>query len=101
MHLDDRGYCTRLSGGWLLTVSTLDHETVIWLTHNQLDDGFYEGTVAGDIVLDLDALGYVPTVYHDGGETPPLVLFHPARLDLTPYVWEPKSGRFYQAGGDA
>lgn len=98
MDLDDRGYCTRLAGGWLLTVSMLEHETVIWLTHNQLDNGFYEGTVVGDILIDLETRGYVPSVYHEGGERSPLVLFHPARRDLPAYVWEPVSGRFYRAG---
>lgn len=99
MQLDDRGYVTHLRGGWMLTVSALDRETVVWLTNKRLDGGFYEGTIAGDLLLDLDALGYVPSVYHEGDESPPLVLFHPARLDLSPYVWEPLSGRFYQAGG--
>ena len=80
------GYVANLLGGWKLTISASAGETIAWLQH----DG-----------LDLDRLGYVPTVYHDGGETPPLVLFHAAQPDRAPYIWEPKSGRVYQAGAPA
>ena len=92
------GYVANLLGGWKLTVSAGDGECMAWLQHDGLDRGWYETVVAGTLFLDLDRLGYVPTVYHDGGETPPLVLFHPAQPDRAPYIWEPKSGRVYQAG---
>lgn len=92
------GYVANLLGGWKLTISAGAGETVAWLQHDDLDTGWYETVVAGELFLDLDRLGYVATVYHDGGETPPLVLFHPARPDRAPYVWEPLSGRVYHAG---
>ncbi len=92
------GYIVNLLAGWKLTVSSRDGQTIAWLTHDTLDTGFYETVIVGETFIDLDRLDYVPTVYHDGGETPPLVLFHAARRDLPPYVWEPSSGRVYQAG---
>jgi len=92
------GYVAELLGGWTLTVSADAGETVAWLTNDALDTGWYETVAAGAVFLDLDGLGYVPTVYHDGGEAPPLVIFHAARRDLAPYVWEPRSGRLYRAG---
>ena len=95
------GYVANLLGGWKLTVSAGDGECVAWLQHDGLDCGWYETVVAGALFLDLDRLGYVPTVCHDGGETPPLVLFHAAQPDRAPYIWEPKSGRVYQAGAPA
>ncbi len=95
------GYVANLLGGWKLTISASAGETIAWLQHDDLDTGWYETVVTGELFLDLDRLGYVPTVYHDGGETPPLVLFHAAQPDRAPYIWEPKSGRVYQAGAPA
>jgi hypothetical protein len=92
------GYVKHLANGWQLIVGELTGECVAWLTHNSLATGWYETVVAGTIFLDLDCLGYVPSIYHDGGETPPLVFFHAAQRDRDPYVWEPKSGRVYQSG---
>lgn len=94
------GYTAKLATSWTLTVTAFDGETMAWLTHPTLDTGFYECVRPGETLIDLDLLGYVPTVYHDGGDAPPLVLFHAPRLDLPPYVWEPRSGRLYQAGSD-
>lgn len=99
MTSDIRGYHLELLDGWKLTVNAWDGHTVAWLTNNGLDTGFYETELPGDDMLSLEALGYVPSVYYEGVEAPPLVLFHPARFELAPYVWEPASGRFYQAGG--
>ena len=95
------GYVANLLGGWKLTVSAGDGACVAWLQHDGLDRGWYETMVAGTLFLDLDRLGYVATVYHDGGEAAPLVLFHPAQLDRAPYVWEPRSGHVYRAGKSA
>lgn len=92
------GYIASLLGGWSLTVSFGDRECVAWLHNNGLDQGWYETVVPGEIFLDLDRLGYVPTIYHDGGDAAPLVIFHAARLDRLPYVWEPRTGRIYRAG---
>jgi len=96
---EETGYVANLLAGWKLTVSSCAGHTIAWLTHDGLDTGFYETVIAGETFLNLDRLGYVPTVYHDGGETVPLVLFHAARLDLPPYIWEPSSGRVYRVGG--
>lgn len=99
MDSEPRGYVAQLLGGWSLTVSAFDGETIVWLMNNTLDTGFYEIVLVGNILIDLtEHLGYVATAYHEGIEMPPLVLFHPARLDLPAYVWEPASGRFYRAG---
>ncbi len=95
------GYVANLLGGWRLTVSAGGGECIAWLSHDHLDTGWYETVVAGTLFLDLDRLGYVPTVYHDGGEAAPLVLFHASQLDRVPYVWEPRSGRVYRAGKSA
>lgn len=94
------GYLANLLGGWTLTVTALDGECVAWLQHDGLDLGWYEAVVAGEIFLDLDRLGYLPTVYHEGGETVPLVIFHAAQPDRRSYVWEPRTGRVYAARGD-
>ncbi|MGI8548219.1 MAG: hypothetical protein ACR2M1_12965 [Gemmatimonadaceae bacterium] len=96
---DIRGYHLELRDGWKLTVNAWSGYTVAWLTNRGLDTGFYETELPGETMLDLEALGYVPSVYSEGVEAPPLVLFHSAQLELAPYVWEPASGRFYQAGG--
>jgi hypothetical protein len=85
--------------GWKLTVSSLDGNTVAWLTNDAIDAGFYESEIQGELLIDLARIGYVPTVYHDGGDAPPLVVFHAAQRNLDPYVWEPASGRIYRAGG--
>jgi hypothetical protein len=92
------GYLANLLGGWKLTVSAGDGACIAWLSNAHLDTGWYETVVTGAFFLDLDRLGYVPTVYHDGDETPPLVLFHAVRPNRGPYVWEPRSGRVYRAG---
>jgi hypothetical protein len=99
----ERGYMIELLRGWRLVVYPLDGGTAAWLTNDRLDTGFYESDLAGETLLDLEALDYVPSVYHEGVEAPPLVLFHAARADLPAWVWEPASGRLYQAGsaGDA
>lgn len=99
MHPEPRGYVAQLLGGWSLTVSAFGGVTIAWLTNGGLDSGFYEAVITGDVLIDLtEHLGYVASVYHEEIDTPPLVLFHPARLDLPIYVWEPASGRFYRAG---
>jgi hypothetical protein len=92
------GYMANLSGGWILTVTALDGECVAWLHHDGLARGWYETVVADELFLDLDRMGYLPTVYHDGGEVAPLVLFHAPQPGRLPYVWEPRSGRVYRAG---
>lgn len=92
------GYVANLLSGWKLTVSVGDGECIAWLSHDHFDSGWYETVIVGELFLDLDRLGYVPTVYHDGEETAPLVVFHAARLDLPAYVWEPLSGRVYPTG---
>jgi len=95
---DVRGYYLELLDGWQLTVSTLDEETVAWLTNDGVDSGFYEVALPGHDLIDLEALGYVPSVYWERIDAPPLLLFHASRLDVRPYVLEPASGRFYRAG---
>lgn len=99
MQSASKGYIADLLYGWSLTVSAVAGETVAWLQNDALTSGFYEVVIAGDALIDLtERLGYVASIYHEGVEAPPLVLFHPARLDLPAYVWEPASGRFYRAG---
>jgi len=87
-----KGYVTHLLAGWRLTVSAFDGDTIAWLTNDGVDTGFYETVMPGNLLIDLDRLGYVPTVYHDGGEMPPLVIFHAAQLDAPRYVWTPARG---------
>jgi hypothetical protein len=99
MASDIRGWHLELLNGWAITVNAWDGESVAWLTNRGLDSGVYESTIAGDLLTDLEALGYVLSVYHEEIEAPPLVTFHAARRTLPAYVWEPASGRFYQAGG--
>jgi len=84
---DNDGYTLHLMAGWQLTVSAIGDENTAWLTNNSLDSGFYETTVLANIFLDLEHAGFVPTVYHEEIETPPLVLFHAAQ-----------TGRVYEAG---
>ena len=101
MQPDTDGYIVPLLAGWQLTVSAVDGQSIAWLTNNRVGTGFYETVLAGELFLELKRLGYMPTVYHDGGDGPPLVLFHAAQPDRAPYIWEPKSGRVYQAGAPA
>jgi len=98
MQPDTDGYSRQLTNGWQLTVSAVGNENIAWLTNDHLDTGFYETTVPANIFIDLEHAGFVPTVYHEGIETPPLVLFHAARSGLQPWVWEPATGRIYEAG---
>ena len=95
---DVRGYYLELLDGWHLTVSVLGEETVAWLTNDGVDSGFYEVALPGHDLIDLEALGYVPSVYWEQIDAPPLLLFHAPRLDVRPYVLELASGRFYRAG---
>jgi hypothetical protein len=96
-----RGYYLELLDGWQLTVSTLGEETVAWLTNDGVDTGFYEIALPCHELIDLETLGYVPSVYWERIDAPPLVLFHAPRPGVPPYVLEPASGRFYRAGEGA
>lgn len=98
MQRNTDGYNVQLMAGWQLTVSAVGNENIAWLTNDRLDTGFYETTVLANIFIELEHAGFVPTVYHEGMETPPLVLFHAVRSGLRPWVWEPATGRVYEAG---
>ncbi len=98
MQPDTDGYSMQLTDGWQLTVSAVGNENIAWLTNDRLANGFYETTVMANIFIDLERAGFVPTVYHEGTEAPPLVLFHAARSGIQPWVWEPATGRVYEAG---
>jgi len=98
MQPDTDGYIVPLLAGWQLTVSAVDGQSIAWLTNNRVATGFYETVLAGELFLDLKRLGYMPTVYHDGGDGPPLVLFHAARPGAVPYVWAPAAGHVFPVG---
>lgn len=85
-----------LQGGWKLYGGDLEGDSVVWITHDGLDTGWYEVTAPGETLADLEGLGYVPTMYHDGSETPPMILFHHYRADAPVYALAPATGRFYE-----
>lgn len=107
MQTEPRGYTWKLAHGWQLTVSAHETETVIWLTSDAAGDTWYFSEIvipAARLPIpfaDLETLGYTPALRHDGGETPPIVLFHPPYGRGRSYALAPATGRFYELEGAA
>jgi hypothetical protein len=96
--MDTQGFSADLASGWHLTVSLVDGETVAWLVNDQIENGFWEGLMPNATMIQLAEIGYVASVYHEGADGPPLVIFHNARPEAPRYVWVPRQGTFGRAG---
>ena len=103
METEPRGSHWILGHEWRLTAADMGAETVTWITNNSLDTGFYETVIPSARLpisfADLEALGYTPSLRYDGGETPPMVIFHPPYSRGRSYALAPATGRFYELEG--
>lgn len=102
MQADPRGYTWKLAHGWQLTVSAHESETVAWSTNDHVNTGFYETVLTGHpahALADMAWMEYQGTVFYDGGDTPPIILFqHPDHLGPV-WMLAPATGAFAELEG--